>query len=120
MYKIGELMKIDDISSLFIKRTNQQDKRETLNLAKEFTKLTMIFAKMTVQKLILLEPEQQGHNNVFKGLLCALNQLFRYLDNKNDSLMNDIVILVHEMAHFSNDNSNVHKKLNLHFVPKFL
>ena len=79
----------------------------------------MILSKATMQRLLLVESEQQGNNNVFKSLLCTLTYLLRHL-KEEVQLVPGVVLFVHEVAHFPSDSSNVHKKFNLHFLPKYI
>jgi hypothetical protein len=64
-------------------------------MIKPFMKLILLLTKTSIFKFLLLEPEQQSHHNVFKGLLSCLNQIFKYIDSKDNPIINDVIIFIH-------------------------
>lgn len=117
--KIDELIKDDDLALHLIRRTNQEKELQGGACVRLFLQLSHLFIRILLTKYLVMDSENSSH--MMKGLLCSLTYLIRGLNTEQRlRFVPDIVLLIHMMAHVPAENLSLHKKVNTHFMARYI
>lgn len=113
-------MKLEELVQQLIKRSNV-DRDIRGRILEQSVRLSNLFLRIVLIKFFIQENENHNNSNLIKGLICCLSSLVKSMSPEQRSrLVPDLVLLMHLLAHIPNDNVSVHRKINSHFVSKYL
>lgn len=113
-------MKLDELVQQLIKRCSgeREVQGRTLELS---VRLSNLFLRIVLTKYFVQENENHNNSNVIRGLMCCLTVLIKSMsEEQRNNMVPELVLLMHMLAHIPSDNVSVHRKINTHFMSKFI
>lgn len=113
-------MKIEELVQQLCKRVNQEKEVQGLGM-QQFVRLSNLFLRIVIVKFFIQENENHNNSNLIKGLSVSISSLIKGMTaEQRNKFVPDLVLLMHMLAHVPNDNISVHRKINTHFMSKFI